>query len=221
MTFLFFFSHNAVAAPSYVFACRHNSHREILHVSSTPTAIFVRRIVSLAPRNILVRRHRVCNLQVLTAPHWAYNPGIGQRLNITYKWGVNLPSNSPWRNAFSSSVSDWNNVGTAIFFNYKADSKNSFDLYYRCDNTAGETPFWTKANGTLKRFIARANTCYSHTTNVNRSITGHELGHGGGLGHLCSSEGMALMGWNPNPESMYRPQATDERYAHDIYHMGQ
>jgi len=81
-------------------------------------------------------------------------------------------------------------------------------------------PHWAYTPG-IGRFIARANTCYSHDANVNRSITGHELGHGGGLGHLCSSEGMALMGWNPNPESMYRPQATDERYAHDIYHMGQ
>lgn len=145
------------------------------------------------------------------SPPWAYNHGSHQILYISYKWGPNLQTpGTAWRNAFSASASDWTNTPTPIDFYYSSTSSNSFDLYYRCDNTAGETPQSTNSSGYLVSFISRANTCYSHTT-------GHELGHGAGLGHLCSSEGMALMGWNPNPEGLYTPQSPDNRYANDVY----
>lgn len=155
--------------------------------------------------------------QTFVSPKWPYTPHTA--LVVNYHWGANLTTpGTPWRNAFEASASDWNNSYTAIAYSYSAGSASYFDLYYEENNFSGKTPQYTDSNGLLYKVIPMGNTYNNPSTeNIRRGVTGHELGHGAGLGHICASEGVALMGWNPSPDSIYYPQATDERLSQEVY----
>lgn len=153
------------------------------------------------------------------AIRWQHTPGTLQI--ITYQWGDQLalnPSNL-WRIAFTLSVADWNFVAQKINYSAELHGAALFDTYTDTSfgAPAGYTD-WLPYNGYLMGVIIKANTiCDFYSDDEKRGLTGHELGHGLGLGHITNPPpAVALMGNNPN-QMYFQPQLLDIELVNLIY----
>lgn len=146
--------------------------------------------------------------EIDVACRWSHQPAI--TTYVTYKWGDRLQTpGTLYRNAFQSST-----IGTAFqqrcVCRIHRQYNFSFNTYSSQDGRAGVT--YSYCDGQLLTSAeVLANIYYDsgRTNNSRRSITGHEMGHGLGLGHIPEDEGIALMGYNHNRNIYYVPQSLD------------
>jgi len=106
--------------------------------------------------------------------------------------------------------------------NYIYDANGSVMLKTYFDNTPDSPAGITDPipyNGFLIGAIIKANTvCDYYCDTGKRGLTGHELGHGLGLGHIKNpAPAVALMGNNPN-QMYYEPMPLDIELVNLIYH---
>lgn len=144
-------------------------------------------------------------------------------LNIYFEWGPNLIGSSSytWRLRFSDSVGDWNSQGTKPLVQWSSGAVNRLDSYTAADNNYGYAsiactgPFWDRK---MSSFYAYANSYYGPEYSWNdffmRSVTGHELGHGLGLGH---SYQYSIMNTSRDRYTLYRPQQDDRNGLNAMY----
>lgn len=144
-------------------------------------------------------------------------------LNIYFEWGPNLIGNPSytWRLRFSDSVGDWNSQGTKPLVQWSSGAANRLDSYTAADGYYGYAsiactgPFWDRK---MSSFDAYANSYRGHEYNWDdffmRSITGHELGHGLGLGH---STEYSIMNTSRDRYTLYTPQQDDRNGLNAIY----
>lgn len=140
-------------------------------------------------------------------------------MNIYFDWGPNLQNPSyTWRLRFSDSVGDWNSIGTKPVVSWSSGSSNVLDSYTEADNNYGKTAI-TCVFGFMNRFVAYANSnygpSYNWDNNFMRSVTGHELGHGLGLGHSTVSP--AIMNTSRDRYTIYVPQTDDRDGLNSLY----
>jgi hypothetical protein len=131
---------------------------------------------------------------------------------ISHWWGPNLVGSPDydWRIKFNLSQSDWNNTGGPIGWFESSASANKFDSYWASDGLYGM--YSTSCSGGLAfSTTALANSAYGSSYNWNanfmRSVTGHESGHGLGLGH--STVTPAIMNTSRDRYTIYTPQTDD------------
>lgn len=155
--------------------------------------------------------------EIDVACRWAHQPAI--TTYVTYKWGDRLQTpGTLYRNAFQSSVTDWNSTSTKMRLSYSSSGNVEFNTYSSQDGRAGVT--YRYCDGQLLTSAeVLANIYYEsgRTTNSRRALTGHEMGHGLGLGHIPEDEGIALMGYNPDPNIYYVPQNLDIGLMNQVY----
>ncbi len=155
--------------------------------------------------------------EIDVACRWSHQPAI--TTYVTYKWGDRLQTpGTLYRNAFQSSITDWNSISTKMRLSYSSSGNVSFNTYSSQDGRAGVT--YSYCDGQLLTSAeVLANIYYDsgRTNNSRRSITGHEMGHGLGLGHIPEDEGIALMGYNPDRNIYYVPQSLDIGLMNQVY----
>ncbi len=139
-------------------------------------------------------------------------------MNISFDWGPNLQNPSYlWRLRFSDSVGDWNSIGAKPVTTWSSGSSNVLDSYTEADNRYGKTLI-TCVFGFENRFTSYANSNYGPDYNWDtfgmRRVTGHELGHGLGLGH---SNFWAIMNTNSPLTGPYLPQTDDLNGLNSMY----
>lgn len=144
----------------------------------------------------------------------------GGTVYIPYTWGGNLQTpGTPWRNAFEAAVGDWNGLDTRIYFYYDNGLPNvTIDTYSRPDGAGGYASYaccWSIPC----YYNVYGNTYYDvgYTNNERRAAASHEVGHSQAIGHIPEFEGVALMGYNPDPDVYYTPQGTDEELVNQVY----
>ena len=148
---------------------------------------------------------------------WSHQPAT--TTYVTYKWGDRLQTpGTLYRNAFQSSVSDWNSNSTRMRLSYSSAGNIELNTYSSQDGRAGITYLYCDGQS-LTNAEVLANIYYEsgRTNNSRRALTGHELGHGLGLGHIPEEEGIALMGYNPDPNVYYTPQNLDIGLMNQVY----
>jgi len=155
--------------------------------------------------------------EVDVACRWSHLSGA--TTYATYKWGDRLQTpGSQYRNAFQSSIIDWNSIPTKMRLAYSSSGNVEFNTYSSQDGRAGVT--YRFCDGQLLTSAeVLANIYYNpgRTDNSRRALTGHEMGHGLGLGHIPEDEGLALMGYNPDPNAYYVPQSLDIGLMNQVY----
>lgn len=155
--------------------------------------------------------------EIDVACRWSHQPAI--TTYVTYKWGDHLQtSGTLYRNAFESSVVDWNSISTKMRLSYSSSGNVGFNTYRSQDGRAGVTHRYCDGQ-LLASAEVLANIYYEsgRTNNSRRALTGHEMGHGLGLGHIPEDEGIALMGYNPDPNVYYVPQNLDIELMSQVY----
>jgi hypothetical protein len=149
---------------------------------------------------------------------WAHTNGTTTYLS--YKWGTNLQTpNTLYRNAFESSITDWNAVATKMLFSYSASGNITLSTYSVDDHAGGYAVPYCSGTATSS-YNVFANTFYensSTTVNKRRALTGHELGHSVGIGHIPGRDFISLMGNNPDGNTYYTPQQSDIDFINQFY----
>lgn len=152
---------------------------------------------------------------------WPHTYGGGHTTYVTYLWGSNLQTpGSLWRNAFGASLGDWNSLSTLMRYTYDSYGDVIVNTYYAQDGNAGYAQPYCNYSTTYA-YDVMGNTYYdivnSYTNNHRRSVSGHELGHGFSLGHISSADGIALLGYNPDPNVYYVPRTPDVNLVNQVY----
>lgn len=161
---------------------------------------------------------------------WLHTNGTIDTRN--YKWGSNLQTpGTLYRTAFESSLADWNAVSTKIRFAYSASGNVTLNTYSLQDGHGGKAQpycillFTTGYDVLANIFYENSST----TANMRRQVTGHELGHSIGIGHIgvgnepvpnkiISKDFIALMGYyNPDWNVYYSPQPVDIDFVNQFY----
>lgn len=144
----------------------------------------------------------------------------GTLTTINYDWGSYLQyQNNPWRMAATSSIWDWNAKSSRIDYSWGNDETVLIDLYYDSSpGSEGGICVWYFNSSYLIYAEVLQNSYYSwYSTNQMRSATGHELGHGLGLGHILNTDTIALMGNNPDTNLYFMPQLADIYLLNIVY----
>jgi len=145
---------------------------------------------------------------------WARQPD--GTLSVSWNYGTYIQSYPAWKTAFQQSAADWDNALTKLRLYYTSDAFITCNAYYEQSSAAGRG--WVSCcSGSACAGYAEANvySTGSYTTNMRRSLSGHELGHALALGHIY--EGPSLMGSNPDPETYYTPQSLDVQFFNQVY----
>lgn len=155
--------------------------------------------------------------EIDVACRWSHQPAT--TTYVTYRWGDRLQTpGTLYRNAFQSSVMDWNSILTKMRLSFSSTGDIELNTYSSQDGRAGVTRLYCDGQ-LLTSAEVLANIYYEsgRTNNSRRAITGHELGHGLGLGHIPEEEGIALMGYNPDSNVYYTPQNLDIGLMNQVY----
>lgn len=150
-----------------------------------------------------------------------------------YKWGSNLQTpGTLYRMAFESSIADWNAVSTKIRFAYSASGNIILNTYTADDGRNGHADPYCSILLITSGYNVWANTKFENTSptaNMRRFLTGHELGHSIGIGHIgvgnepypdktISKDFISLMGYyNPDWNVYYSPQSVDIDFVNQFY----
>lgn len=137
--------------------------------------------------------------------------------SIAYKWGPNLQTpGTSWRTAFEAAVVDWNILPAKFYFYYSSSGNVTFQTYSADDHYGGYAVPHCNDKVTIG-YDVYGNTYYSHTVNIYHAYAGHETGHSQSIGHLADQSVIALMGYNPDPETYFTPQQSDIDFVNTIY----
>jgi hypothetical protein len=139
---------------------------------------------------------------------------------VYYTYGPNLigDPNYLWRLRFEDSVANWNAVAGRPDLIFISGVSNNLDSYWAADGLYGYMLPHCSAPGpgNMIYFDVRVNgqtmaQDFAWNDNAMRSVTGHELGHGLGLGHTSVTL-LALMHPGRDHLTIYSPQ-NDDRFG--------
>lgn len=146
---------------------------------------------------------------------WSRTPG--GFIAISYKWGDRLQvPGSSWRSAFEAAANDWTSLSTKAYFYYSPSSLNIFNTYNADDGNGGYAVGYCYGTET-SHYEMLGNSYYNRTTNQYRAYANHEVGHGQSIGHIANPGLISIMGYNPDPDTFYRPQYSDVVFVNQIY----
>ncbi|MDD5370616.1 MAG: hypothetical protein PHQ40_16160 [Anaerolineaceae bacterium] len=148
---------------------------------------------------------------------WQRNYGSSS-ISILYKWGSNLQSTSaPWRTAFQAGINDWNAAGTYITFYQHIYGNVYFNTYNTNDSYGGYAQPYCDAYGHTTGYDVYGNLYYdNYSNNTRHAYAGHETGHSQSIGHISGTD-IALMGYNPDPNTYYSPRQPDKDLVNQVY----
>jgi len=136
--------------------------------------------------------------------------------SVSYGWGINAYQGTEYRAAYEQSIPDWNNAGTPIQFSYSSAGRVLLEIYYQNDNRSGYAQPYCNGSRTMNYDVFANNRYKSTDANRRRAVTGHELGHANGVGHIGGTV-IALLGNNPDPSRYYIPQKPDVDLIKQVY----
>jgi hypothetical protein len=151
-----------------------------------------------------------------TPCRWAHT--TGSTTNIYYKWGSNLQvPGTTYRNAYETSVVDWNAVAIKLRFSYSNSGSITFNSFNAPGGAPGQaTP---SCSGTFTvGYLVELNTANPASPgNPLRALAGHEVGHSLSIGHIPGRDFISLMGYNPDVNVYYTPQQSDIDFVNQYY----
>ncbi|WP_338555307.1 M57 family metalloprotease [Paenibacillus sp. KS-LC4] len=146
-------------------------------------------------------------------------------VNSTYNVYVKYATtNTTYKAAFDTAVSDWNSAQSKIKFNLSALNTSTFStvgtqnvddpsMYGACITYVSPG---TTSTSYFTADINIGNPSVVNFPQTRRSTTGHELGHALGLGH-SSAPVTAIMNSSRNRENVYLPQTDDKNGINTLY----